>query len=174
VTANVTGLTSDQPANVTVRNPDVVFPNTARLLTIIPSGDSDGDLVPDSLDFAPLNATVWYPATEVTNVTITDLGATTQVSWDSQDALNGSGTSYDVVTGLVTSLIPNNGYALSSCSVNDQPDTPFVDGNFVGTGDARYWLVRATNVCNVGGGTYGDSSVLPDPRDTLDAGTPCP
>ncbi len=174
VTANVTGLTSDQPTSITVRNPDVVFPNTARLLTIIPSGDSDGDLVPDSQDCAPLDPLAWYPATEVTNVTITDLGATTQISWDSQDALNGTGTSYDVVTGQVTSLIVNNGYVLSSCGVNDQPDTPYVDSNIVGTGDARYWLVRATNSCNVPGGTYGDGSGTPDPRDALDAGSPCP
>jgi len=174
VTVGSTGATASRPLSITVRNPDVVFPNVARLLTILPSGDSDGDLVPDSQDCAPLNANVWYPATEVTNVTITDLGATTLVSWDSQDALNGPATSYDVVTGRVASLVPNNGYSLVSCGVNDLADTPFVDPNIVGTGDIRYWLVRAANVCNPGGGTYGDSPVLPDPRDTLDAGTPCP
>jgi len=174
VTVGLTGATASRPLSITVMNPDVVFPNVAQLLTITPSLDSDGDLVPNSQDCAPLDASLKHPATEVTNLDIIDLGGSTQVLWDSQDPLNGTATVYDVVTGLATSLSPDNGYASAMCGTNDLADTPFIDVNALGAGEIRYWLVRAFNACNLAPGTFGDSGETPDPRDALDAGTPCP
>jgi hypothetical protein len=44
-------------------------------------------------------------------------------------------------------------------------------GGGPGAGSAWYYLGRAQNGCD---GSYGDSGQVPDPRDALDAGTPCP
>ena len=63
------------------------------------------------------------------------------------------------------------GFSLATClgtfpaspAVDDLPAPPL--------GDGRYYLARGQTNC-VGAG-YGDSSLLPDPRDALDAG-PCP
>ena len=129
ITPNITGATASRDVNVTVKNPEVLFPNVARLFTIDPSIDTDGDGVADALDCAPTDSTLMNPATEVTGVTITDLGGSTQVAWDSQDSVNGTATSYDVVTGLVTELRLDGGYASAACAVNDNPDTPFIDTN---------------------------------------------
>jgi len=55
-------------------------------------------------------------------------------------------------------------------------DPPFRDSSpNPAAGEVRYWLVRARNECNLPGrGTFGDSTPVPDPRDALDAGAPCP
>ena len=65
-------------------------------------------------------------------------------------------------------------YTNATCGVNDHPDTPFNDATIVNADTIRYWLVRGRNTCNVGAGTYGDSTLVPDPRDALDTAVPCP
>jgi hypothetical protein len=56
--------------------------------------------------------------------------------------------------------------------VNDHPDTPYDDTRpDPPAGVGRWFLVRADNGCK---GTYGDSGEVPDPRDLLDAASPCP
>jgi hypothetical protein len=174
VTVSYTGATSSRGVNVKVTNPDVVFPNVSRVFTVTPAADSDGDGVIDSLDCSPANNTLKHAATEVQNLLVADLGGSAQLSWDSQDALNGTATTYDVATGLMADLAASQTYAMASCAVNNHPDTPFSDSTAVAVGDIRYWLVRASNACNVGSGTYGDSTLVPDPRDALDATGPCP
>jgi len=175
LTIPFSGATSPRGANVKVTDPEVVFPNVSRVFTVLPAADGDSDGVPNALDCAPADATLKHAATEAQNLDAIDLGGSTSISWDSQDALNGTGTVYDVVTGLIGDLRMTATYAAAVCAVNNDADTPFVDLNPAPAGGAvRYWLVRAANGCNVGPGTYGNSSVMPDPRDALDAGAPCP
>jgi hypothetical protein len=106
---------------------------------------------------------------------VSDLGNSTQLAWDSQDPAAGSGTIYDIVTGIAGDLRAAPGYTNATCGLNDQADTPYVDATpDPVVGEIRYWLVRAWNGCTTGGGTYGNSTEAPDPRDALDAGVPCP
>jgi matrixin len=172
VTVADTGAMVSRQVVVKVTNPSVIFPNVARIFTVQP-GDADGDGTVNLQDCAPLDGTLEHPATQVMNITIGGGDTSSAISWDSQDAINGTATSYDIVTGLAISLRPNGGYAGATCAVNDRPDTPFTDPNPVPVGTIRYWIMRAHNACNSGPGTYGDSTQTPDPRDALDAGAPC-
>ncbi|HZI93824.1 MAG TPA: hypothetical protein VFE84_06245, partial [Patescibacteria group bacterium] len=175
ITIANTGASVNREVNVKVTNPEVVFPNVSRVFTVTPFVDSDGDGVGNSSDCAPLDSTLKHPTTEVLNDTVTLVGASTVYSWDSQDALNGSATVYDVVTGLISDLFATRNFSAATCATNDLPDSPFTDPNpDPAPGNIRYWLVRARNGCTVGLGTYGDSSLGSDPRDALDAGAPCP
>lgn len=176
ITIACTGATSDQPINVKVTNPGVVFPNVSSIFTITPAlGDTDCDGVTDVSDCAPNDATLKYPATEVLNDIVTRTGLTTTYSWESQETLNGTATEYDVVTGLISGLRAAGNYSTAVCSVSGLPEASYTDlDSDPAPHEIRYWLVRARNACNVGRGTFGDSSLSPDPRDALDAGAPCP
>jgi len=82
-------------------------------------------------------------------------------------------------TGLCIDRVDNDSDTLVDC---DDPDC-FFDGNCLpgmnvfelpniggGRTVVQYFLIRAQNSC--GDGTYGDSPLTPDPRDSLDAGGP--
>jgi len=175
ITIANTGAVQNRGVNVKITNPNVVFPNVSRVFTVTPFLDSDGDGVGNSTDCAPFDSTLKHAATEVVNDTVFLAGPSTLYSWDSQDAVNGTGTVYDVVSGLVSALLSSRNFSAAGCAMNDIADTPFTDPNpDPPAGNAYYYLVRARNSCNVGNATYGDSSLMPDPRDALDAGAPCP
>ncbi|HKY31505.1 MAG TPA: matrixin family metalloprotease [Candidatus Polarisedimenticolia bacterium] len=167
--------TAPVAVNVKVTNPDVVFPNVARVFSLVPVQDTDLDGTPDTEDCAPGDSSIQHPATEVANLLVADLGGSTQLTWDSQDMASGTATVYDVVTGIAGDLRTTPGYGMAQCGADNHADSPFVDMNPDPPLDGiRYWLVRAFNGCTAGSGTYGDSNVAPDPRDALDAGVPCP
>src|SRR5262249_38699082 len=163
------GALANRDANVKITNPGVVFPNVSRVFTVTPAiNDTDCDGVVNASDCAPFDATLKHAATEVTNDTVTQVDALTiSYSWDSQDATKGSATSYDVITGLIGDLHSSGNYGAATCAGNDLLDTPLGDATPVAPDQNRYWLVRAHNACNLGGGTYGDSSLASDPRDAL-------
>jgi len=113
------------------------------------------------------------PETLDLQVTAAGGGAVT-VSWASLDPVVGPGAFYDLVSGLVSQLHVDAGYARAACLANTLADTPFTDSRpGPAPGQAAYYLARARNSCGVG--TYGESGANPDPRDFLDAGNPaCP
>ena len=174
VSIPLAGATAPRPVDVTVVNPGVVFPNVARIFTVLPLLDDDGDGTPNTTDCAPLDAALESPATEVQNVSVDAAGGSVEIAWDSQNDTAGSATTYDVITGDVGELRTSGGYAAANCAANDHASAPFVDATAVAPGHARYWLVKACNACNAGACTFGDSSLVPDPRDALDASPPCP
>jgi hypothetical protein len=99
------------------------------------------------------------------------VGGSIEVSWSSLDPVVGSGAVYDVVSGRVGELRADHGFGRATCLVSDVLDTPFTDARpNPPPGGGYYFLVRGKNSC--GTGTWGDSSILPDPRDELDAGVP--
>lgn len=174
VTLQLTGAIAPRSVDVKVVNPNVVFANVARIFTVLPLLDDDGDGTPNANDCAPIDSTLESPAAEVQNLRVAATAGAAEISWNSQNSVAGSGTVYDIVSGDVQDLKAMGGYAAASCSENDRPDAPFVDATVVETGHVRYWLVKACNACNAGACTFGDSNVVPDPRDALDASPPCP
>ncbi len=174
ITIHLTGATAPRPVDVTVVNHDVVIPNVSRVFEVLPIPDDDGDGTPNLADCAPLDAALKSPATEVTNVQVSVDGGSAEISWDSQDNPSGSATSYDIIAGEAADLRTSGGFDMATCAASDHPDTPFADVTPIGLGQVRYWLVSACNACNMDGCTFGDSGLAPDPRDALDASSPCP
>ncbi len=175
ITLADTPATLTRQVNVTVTNPEVVFPNVARVLTIQPFDDADLDGAQNSTDCAPVNPALKGIPVEVSGVMVTSLGgASVDVAWTSQDPSAGSGTIYDVVTGNVALLRTDPGFGSATCAADDHPDTPLVDATALATGQIRYFLVRATNGCpGAGPGSYGMSSPPTNFRLPLDGGVPC-
>ena len=109
----------------------------------------------------------------VSGVLLQPAEGATRLSWDSQDAAAGAGTVYDVASGWLSDLVESGGYGDASCLAAAVADTPYDDTSAdPAAGDGVFRLIRARNTC--GAGSYGDSSLLPDPRDALDATSPCP
>jgi len=132
--------------------------------------DADGDGAGDACDCAPSDSGSFGPPVEVPRLRATD-PVTTTLSWDSQAGTAGPGAAYTLVTGDLSRLRPDGGFA-SACtlsrgaaatSVNETRPDP-------ASGSGYYYLVRAENAC--GDGTFGDGSGTPDPRDPLDATLP--
>lgn len=125
-------------------------------------------------DCDDLDAMLGLPPSEVVGVALAGAGPT-WIQFESQESTSGESAFYEVVAGDLTDLLESETYAAASC-VGSFDDTPALDaspGPESGTG--RYYLVRARNGCAVGGiGTFGDSTLAPDPRDDLDANGPCP
>jgi hypothetical protein len=95
-------------------------------------------------------------------------------SWQSLDPIVGRDAVYDVVSGRLSELRADRGFARAGCLLTAALDTPLVVSRPApAPGDGEYYLVRGRNSC--GEGTWGDGSLAPDPRDALDAGSPsCP
>ena len=136
--------------------------------------DADGDGVADACDCASSDAGAYAVPVEIPRVRATSVVPTT-MRWDPQTATAGTGTTYTVVSGDARALRPDGGFA-SACTLSrgftgpelteTRPDPP--------AGSAYYYLPRAETRC--GAGTFGDGSVVPDPRDLIDAALPadCP
>jgi len=136
---------------------------------------SDSTTAPWFVDCAPGDPGTFASPPEVQRVSVARQSpAEAVVSWDSLDPVVGEAAVYDVVSGSVSQLRADRGYARALCLASRLADTPLSDPQSdPPAGEAFYYLVRGANPC--GTGTYGDSSLIPDPRDLLDAGTPaCP
>ncbi len=142
------------------------------------SPDRDGDGVPDASDCAPGVSDVYARPLEASN-----LGAkrdavspfVVHLTWDDQSLLVGPSTVYDLVSGDIGGLLTPTPFAGAICLATGLASPAFDDGRpDPAPGKGVYYLSRATNGC--GDGTYGDSTLSPDPRDFLDdaATTPCP
>ena len=113
------------------------------------------------------------PPGEVTGVSL-DGSTPTQIHFNSQEDLAGPSTSYRVLTGVLSDLQAMSGFAMAQCLgefaeppiVADQPTPP--------SGDGYYYLIGGRTICPVPGpGTYGDSTIDPDPRNKVDLIDPC-
>jgi photosystem II stability/assembly factor-like uncharacterized protein len=139
--------------------------------------DTDEDGRSDTCDCAPLEPGAWEVPAEVTRLTASQstLGPDfVHLTWDSLAAQAGPDVEYDVITGQISHLLADRGFARAECLAGDepapgidrvqpQPEPPLPNG--------YYYLVRAQNTCGSGG--WGSGSGSPDPRDFLD-GVACP
>jgi hypothetical protein len=129
--------------------------------------DADVDGHVDALcsgdDCNDVDPSVWHAPAEVTQVLV-GAASPTALSWDSQDALSGPGTVYDLASGTIVDGTPID-FSQSVClqsgggasSTDRRPDPA--------SGTAFWYLARASNAC--GTGTYGtnqqDTSIMACP-----------
>jgi hypothetical protein len=139
--------------------------------------DRDGEGVADACDCAPADATAFAPPTTIPRLRLgagaPPTGTPTTLGWDAQAATTGSGTTYTVVSGDLGVLRAERDFG-SACVAGDGLVAAALADTLPAPppGRGTYYLARATNVC--ASGSYGDSGLVPDPRDLLDAATPPP
>ncbi|MBI4169019.1 MAG: hypothetical protein HY510_03680 [Acidobacteria bacterium] len=149
------------------------FPHPVANSGMNANSDGDQDGLIDVLDCADGDTAALYFPAPISGLAVT--GPPTLVSWEPQDRTSGSSTLYDVVRGGLLDLRGSRSYELADCMQNDQLANSTADpGPDPPEGDGVYYLARAANNC--GPGSYGNSSLIPDPRDFLDdpIKTPCP
>jgi hypothetical protein len=126
-------------------------------------GDGRVDAACGGTDCSDINPLVWSAPSEVANLSV-EMAGTTQITWDSQSALAGPGTVYDLISGAFPG---DSGFSLlqGACaqSGGETTYTPASPDPVTGTG--TWYLVRARNTCGVG--TYGSSE-----RDALPSNCP--
>jgi hypothetical protein len=86
-------------------------------------------------------------------------------------AFSPADSSFDVVKGLLSDLSRDTDYSQASC-LYPLASAPVEDLSIPPAGDGYWYLARGKDCCAAEG--YGDSTLVPDPRDLLDASSPCP
>ena len=151
---------------------DLLFPRPVNNIGSSNNVDSDGDGLINVLDCASADNTSLYLPTLVTGTSLQSSSGL--ISWDAQDKLAGSSTLYDIVKGDLSDLRTDADFLLAFCLASGLAGNSFVDSTpnpLLKDGDYRF--LRARNNCRAG--SYGNSTLIPDPRDFLDsaAGDPC-
>jgi len=116
--------------------------------------DGDGDGIAGACDCAAANAGAFEVPPHVTGEGFPT--GETIYEWASLAPLAGTGTTYDVVRGLVTDLRVQNGFATAVCRADNQVPIIHNDIQRPPAGNGFYYVVRGQNAC--GSGSYGDSS----------------
>ena len=135
--------------------------------------DTDQDGHGDDCDCAINDDTLLSIPTEVTDLNVDIVVTTTTLTWTDERPNSGSATVHDVITGLLSDLSATGTYGAATCLTADISTPTTTDPTLdPALNETKYYLARAHNTC--GNGTYGNSTTLPDPRDTLDTTSPCP
>jgi hypothetical protein len=121
--------------------------------------DEDGDGVGVCGDCDDANPTVVAVPSAIANLNVMENSGGYRLTWDNQSATAGSGTRYDVFSGLASSLRPLGDFSTGSCFAEDD-SSPFLDvtGPPPPVGQAYYFMIRAQNECPNGTGSYGTST----------------
>lgn len=130
--------------------------------------DLDGDGFENVIDCAPFNPLAALPPVEVVGLGVARDGPGALVRWGpaAGPLLRDS---YDLLSGDVGELRASGAYdtARLDCLASRAWARYAYDSRTgPAPGEAAFYLVRARNACGVG--TYGDSGLVPDPRDGLD------
>lgn len=129
------------------------------------NGDTDADGLINVLDCDDADPEAWYAPVQIMQVDIDDSGPPV-LFWASQAETAGPSVLYDVISADAGELTGSGDFSLSACMARGHPDNFIEPVALPQTGDATLFYVRARTAC--GRGTYGDSDLLPDPRDFLD------
>ncbi|HEV8335120.1 MAG TPA: putative metal-binding motif-containing protein [Candidatus Polarisedimenticolia bacterium] len=121
--------------------------------------DGDSDTHPDPLcggdDCNDANGLVWHVPAEVTNLTLSQ-ASPANPTWDSQAVAAGSETTYDLVSGSLSTL-SGISFPPATCLQSADPATSYSDGRPNPASGTGYWyLSRARNSCGVA--TYGSAA----------------
>jgi len=121
--------------------------------------DADADAHVDGLcggnDCNDADPMAWFLPVEVTNLQVTAT-APADPTWDSQGALVGPGTLYDLVSGPLTSS-PGLNFPASICLQSAASFVSYSDSRPEPEAEAGFWyLARARNSCGIG--SYGTAT----------------
>jgi photosystem II stability/assembly factor-like uncharacterized protein len=131
--------------------------------------NADGDLLGDACDCRPNDPGAYRVPVEDGHLAVAT-AVPTALSWDDPRAYAGPATTADVLAGSLTDLRSSGDFGAATCLAGGLTTPFYTDTRPHPTPDAGYYyLVRAANAC--GKGTWGEASVLPDPRDSISA---CP
>ena len=121
--------------------------------------DDDGDGASNCADCAPLDAGAIATPLPVTDVSVIVIPGGVQLTWVDQSVAAGSGTRYDVFSGLLSLVGAGHDFSSGSCA-GDNVTGPSFDalGPDPLPGDLIYYLIRAQNACPGGTGSYGDAN----------------
>ncbi len=136
--------------------------------------DDDGDDSPDASDCAPLSGGSFLPPSTVTALTLGRVGASFQLSWSSQAATAGFGTQYQLIRGDLSALRATESFSGASCLNGAVTNAFAFDSQLPTSGGGFYYLLRAKNDCGTSSYGSGFGVGAPDPRELLDALSPCP
>ena len=127
-------------------------------LTQLPPADGDGDGVDNNTDCAMLDGGAFAAPGEVPGLSVDRAGADAVLSWTSLAGQAGTGTVYDLASGAISSLaVSGTGTSGSlACAV---AATTYTDFTTLLPDTGVYYLVRARNVCGIGGWGRGSDGV---------------
>jgi ELWxxDGT repeat protein len=137
--------------------------------------DLDGDGFGDDCDCGPADPEAWDSVPEVRGLQVERLvDRQVRLSWDPIVPRAGLTASYDVVIGMIADLGQDSFRPLGRmwCAGNQLSDeTLELDHSL-----SRWYLVAGylEPASECGEGTFGDSTLDPDPRDLPDTGIVCP
>ena len=122
--------------------------------------DTDGDGVPNSLDCAPLDPTVWATPGEVTDLALTHSGGVTTLTWVAP-LTGGTAASmlYDTLRSTSASNF-NSGLTTVCVESDDGPNVTATHAIDPGNKEVYFFQVRPENSCGLGsmGFTSGGSA----------------
>jgi glucose/arabinose dehydrogenase len=150
---------------------DLLSGTVFRIVPSLPAGqDPDGDGVANSCDCANSDGSAWSATVEVPRVRLFG-HVTTTLGWDAQRAATGAGVRYAVVSGSLSALRSSGTFAGACTLGSSLAPSRVMDARAVpAPGQGYFYLVRAGNAC--GAGTFGDSTLHPDPRNAIDSALP--
>ncbi|MBI3449360.1 MAG: thrombospondin type 3 repeat-containing protein [Acidobacteria bacterium] len=122
--------------------------------------DSDGDGHGDACDCLPMDRTAAAVPDAVTVLDVTEPAAGgLTITFLDQSFSAGSGTRYDVFSGLAAALKPSGSFSGGSCAANDLTSASYTyTGPNPPPKQALYFMFRGQNICPGGTGTYGSQS----------------
>jgi len=127
--------------------------------------DRDGVTVPGDCD--DTNPALGAVPPVVNGMTVSKAAGKARLSWTPP-----AGTVTDIAVGVLSTLKSTGNFSAATCLADGIAGATYddLDAN-PPSGEARWYLIRATSSCGIG--SYGDSSLAIDPRDALDSGPVC-
>jgi hypothetical protein len=161
VNSSTLGVTVDVAANATpgildvqVRNPEVVIPNRARLMTVDAGPDSDGDGYTNSGDCAAGDPNLWALPGGIEDTVVASVpgGGGVRFDWAPPAAPGGTSPAYNVVRGDGATLSSSAGGNFGSCLLAGVGATTATDLTLPAPGQIQTYMFNTTNGC--GESTY--------------------
>ena len=118
----------------------------------------DADGVCGDIDCNSADAGAFAPPTDVTDVQATQIAGGHRFTWTDQSSTAGTGTTYDVYSGLLSDVNSVGDFSQGTCAA-ENAGVPVFDhlGPDPGVGETMYFLIRAQNGCPGGTSSFGNA-----------------
>ncbi|TDI43826.1 MAG: hypothetical protein E2P00_04890 [Acidobacteria bacterium] len=162
VTVDVAANATPGLLDVQVRNPEVVIPNRARLMTLNAGADGDGDGYTDSGDCAAADPDLWALPGSIENTVVATVaaGGGVRFDWEAPADPGGTNPAYNVVRGDGAILNSSTGGDFGSCLFAGVASTTATDSSLPAPGQIQVYMFNTINGC-------GDSTYLTPAGDPL-------